>query len=86
MAEPRTFYLAAQSEAEAEDWVFWLKFLAERLDVLHTKRKGSGGGDESKVCTRCRLPWRVMVNPACMGMMVSTMSSSNTHCCFSGCR
>ena len=52
MPEPRTFYLCAESEAEAEDWVFWLKFLSERLQVMHKNKPGAGGDDdESKVVT-----------------------------------
>mmetsp|Transcript_9271 Transcript_9271/g.32672 ORF Transcript_9271/g.32672 Transcript_9271/m.32672 type:complete len:2305 (-) Transcript_9271:160-7074(-) len=31
--EQRSFFMASDSDADVEDWVFWIKFLAERLEM-----------------------------------------------------
>lgn len=45
MDEQRSFFMASTSAEDVEDWVFWIKFLAERLEM-------QGGGSKSRRMSR----------------------------------
>ena len=53
--ESRSFYMAAEDASTADDWVFWISFMADKAGGEGGMQAGGGGGGEEATSAAARL-------------------------------